>query len=177
MKVEINVFENTPYADEPDFQQNYIRYKIGQAYDEIGDDSYAVPCTVDLYKALKNQEVAFTDEEIDFDYAFVGLLGEELNKKVSWLDNRKITVKLDGKVVAKMSMKEWFKSREWETEDEDGRISLVNPSPRFKDGYTHDELWDFLNSCVPQRKGKRYRFATLVWYKKGISMGLQSFEE
>ena len=79
-----NVFENTPYADEPDFQQNYLRYRIGQAYVEIGDDSYAVPCTVDLYKALKNQEVAFTDEEIDFDYAFVGLLGEELNKKVSW---------------------------------------------------------------------------------------------
>ena len=173
MKVETNVFENTPYADEPDFQQNYIRYKIGQAYDEIGDDSYAVPCTVDLYKALEKQEVAFTDEEIDFDYAFVGLLGEELNKKVSWLDNRKITVKLDGKVVAKMSMKEWFKSRERYATEEDGQISLVSPSPTLENGYTFDELWNFLNSCVPQDVDRRFKFATLVWYKKGISIGLQ----
>ena len=167
-----NVFENTPYADEPDFQQNYLRYSIGKAYVEIGDDSYAVPCTVDLYKALEKQEVAFTDEEIDFDYAFVGLLGEELNKKVSWLDNRKITVKLDGKVVAKMSMKEWFKSREWETTDEFGEISLV-PRPTLDKGYTFNELWNFLNSCVPQDEDRRFKFATLVWYKKGISIGLQ----
>lgn len=120
--------------------------------------------------------VHFSDEEMECDNAFLCLLGEELSKKVDWLDNRKITVKLDdGDVVAAMSMKQWFKSRERYAKDEFGQISLVSPSPTLENGYTHDELWDFLNSCVPQGKGRRFKFATLVWYKKGISIGLQEW--
>ena len=177
INIETNVFENTPYANLSEGAQQYAQYWMSKAYDAIDEESYAVPCTVDLYKALEKQEVAYTDEQMECDNAFLCLLGEELEKEVEWLDDRRITVKLDGEVVERISMKGWFKSMKREIEEigEDGSIykTLVSRTPTLKNGYTHDELWEFLNSCVPQEGVRRFKIATLVLYKKGISIGLE----
>ena len=80
-------------------------------------------------------------------------MGEELNSKVEWLDDRRITVKLDGEIIERISMKDWFKSREWK--DEEGNVRQA--SPTLENGYTNGELWRFLNSCVPQEGFRQQR--------------------
>jgi hypothetical protein len=169
MKEVTNVFENTPYANVSDGQQKYVQYWMSKAYDAIEADSYAVPCVIDLYKALEKQEVVFTDEQMECEQAFVGLLCDELEKKVDWLDDRRITVKLDGEVVKSISMKDWFESRT--RIDEEGIVQQITPD--LENGYTHDELWEFVNSCVPQEGVESFKFATLGLTKNGINIGLQ----
>ena len=164
----MKTLSNTNYACWPSNEQKYIQYMIGKAYEELGDRSMG--CPIDLLKVLEDKNIYFTTDEIELDYAFVGLLCDELEKKVDWLDNRKITVKFDGDVIGFNSMKEWIESK-GECEDEEGNVQQT--SPTLENGYTFMELWNFLASYVPQSPSRWFKFATLDLTKNGINIGLQ----
>ena len=57
---------------------------IYKAYDELGANERSMGCPIDLLKVIEDQDIYFTDDEIEFDHAFIGLLCDELQKKVDW---------------------------------------------------------------------------------------------